>query len=159
MLCHGPCRLPDSSGPICQQTEGCVCVCARARACVCAGVLLCTSWSSGLRNIFQRNGCKSLSVLGFERDVPGFSRGSQFPHKTPFLPPSSSSHPSIPLLFGLYGVRFDWIAPHPFRTSLFKTNENKNKILLCLFKPRHTHNLGMKRLCQEIKRRERLTVL
>ena len=34
MLCHGPCRLPDSSGPICQQTEVCVCVCARVRVCV-----------------------------------------------------------------------------------------------------------------------------
>ena len=125
--------------------QRCVCVHACACVCVCAGVLLCTTWSSGLRNTFQRNtfqmnGCKSLSVLGFEKDVPGFSRGSQFPHKTPFLSPSSSSHPSIPLLFGLYGVKFDWIAPHPFRTSLFKTNENKNKILLCLFKapPPHT---------------------
>ena len=128
--------------------QKCVCV----RACV----PLCTTWSPGLRRRFQRNGYKSLSVLGFEKHVQAFPEEVSF-HTGPHFYLPVPLH-ILPYHFSLayMGSSLTGMPSHPFRTSLFKTNENKSKIPLSLFKPRHTHNLDMKRLCQEIKRRERL---
>ena len=142
-LCHRPRRLPDSLGPVYHQTKGCVCVCV----CSCARVVgvhhVDPCSEENISKEWPRASARSLAVLDFEKYVPGFSGGSQFPHQTPFYLP-------VPLHFLPYHFSLTYMRsrltgmppPPPLRTPLFKTNKNKNQIPLCLFKPNQTHTPG-----------------